>query len=74
MLPNTYSKEFDGLLTGNEKVKSFALQMKINALRLDLKLGKISLHNASKSLYDYCKEHEDMFQNDLKVIFKMQLQ
>ena len=68
MLPDISNQTLNNLLTGNEKVKSFALQMKLNALRLELKLNKTSLQNAISSLLDFCSKNEKMFEVDLKAL------
>jgi hypothetical protein len=70
MYPNISNKALNDLLTGSEKVKSFALQMKLNALRLELKLNKTSLPEATSNLLDFFEKNEKMLETDLKSFSK----
>ena len=70
MVPNVNRIEWEELLKGDEKVKSFAFQMKLNSLRLDLRLNKVKMQDAVKQLQEFCANNEKMFENDLKSIFR----
>ena len=70
MALNVNRIEWEELLRGDEKVKSFALQMKLNALRLNLKLDRVKLQDAVKELFEFCASNEKMLESDLKSIFR----
>lgn len=73
MVPSLMRHEWEDLVKGdfNPKITSLSLQLKLNALRLDIKLNKIDVKYASKELYDFCVQNEKMVQKDLVTIFSL---
>jgi hypothetical protein len=70
MVPDIGKQEWGKLITGEAKVKNFALQMKLNALRQHYKLKKIELREAKINLREFCMNNESMIANDLESIFE----
>jgi hypothetical protein len=71
MIPDIAISEWSKLITNDQKVKNFALQMKLNGLRLDYKLNRTDLEDAAKDLREFCVNNENMVGADVKAIFRM---
>jgi hypothetical protein len=73
MVPSMIKREWEDLVKGdfNPKLSSLSLQLKLNALRLDLRLNKTDIKQASKDLYNFCVQNEKMVQKDIASIFSL---
>ena len=73
MVPDIRKKEWADMLNGslNPKLTSFSLQMKVNTLRLDVKLRKKSLDEVVTELHNFISSNEQTYQKDVNIIFKL---
>ena len=73
MIPDIRKGEWADILSGslNPKLTSFSLQMKVNTLKLNVKLQKTSLVDAVYELYKFVSSNEQMYQKDVNTIFKL---
>ncbi len=73
MLPSITKSEWGDLLQGkiSPRLSSLSLQLKLNALKNSVKSGKSDLQTAISTLYNYCSANLKMYENDLKIIFKL---
>jgi hypothetical protein len=69
MIPDISRKQWKILVSSNEKVNNLALQMKLNALRLDFKLKRVDINSAVQDLFFFCQKNEKMLEAELKRIF-----
>lgn len=71
MIPSKSNTEWKALFEGenNLKLTSFSLQMKLNALKLDYRLQRISLERAIDDFINMLKRNEKQYENDIKIIF-----
>jgi hypothetical protein len=69
---DVHCKEWKELLQGKlaAKLSSLSLQLKLNALQVNLKKEKISLDMAANELFNYCNANPQVYERDLKNIFK----
>ena len=73
MIPDIRKGEWADILSDslNPKLTSFSLQMKVNTLKLNVKLQKTSLVDAVYELYKFVSSNEQMYQKDVNTIFKL---
>jgi hypothetical protein len=73
MIPDTNRSEWANLITGliNPQISSLTLQLKLNSLKLDLKLKHMDLKTAIADLHKFCLQHEQMIQKDINKIFSL---
>jgi hypothetical protein len=73
MIPGITKREWEDLIKGdfNPKISSLSLQLKLNALRLDLRLNKIDIKSAAIDLHHFCVNNEKMIQKDIASIFSL---
>jgi hypothetical protein len=71
MVPDVNRPEWEKLVTGiyTPKLTSLSLQLKINALRNELKNKKCDVRSAVIELHNYCKSNESLVQKDFPLIF-----
>jgi hypothetical protein len=69
---DVHCKEWSELLQGklSTKLSSLSLQLKLNALQVNVKKEKMTLLVAATELYNYCNANPQMYERDLKNIFK----
>lgn len=74
MLPSLKQKEWLQLVMGNidPRISSHLLKIKVNTLRQKVRRKMVSAEEAASELYEDCKKHQDIYQNDLHLIFKKQ--
>ena len=73
MIPDIRKGEWADILSDslNPKLTSFSLQMKVNTLKLNVKLQKTSLVDAVSELHKFVSSNEQMYQKDVNTIFKL---
>jgi len=73
MIPDIRKGEWADILSDslNPKLTSFSLQMKVNTLKLNVKLQKMSLVDAVSELHKFVSSNEQMYQKDVNTIFKL---
>jgi hypothetical protein len=71
MVPDISKQEWVELVAGETvpRLTSLSLQMKLNAIRLDLKLKRIDQKTAATIMYDACVKNEKAYEKDLIAIF-----
>lgn len=71
MVPDVNKPEWQELIRGklSPQLTSFSLQMKINTLKQQYKLGLVKIDKAVADLRDLCVKYERIYTEDLNKIF-----
>lgn len=71
MIPSIKRKEWHELVVGSIKPKiiSHSLRLKINKYQKEIKSGRLTADDAVDLLYQECKDHYNLYKNDLYQIF-----
>lgn len=71
MIPSVKRKEWHDLVVGSIKPKiiSHSLRLKINKFRTEIKMGRLTTDEAIELLHKECKDHYNIYKNDLYQIF-----
>jgi hypothetical protein len=74
MLPASDRKEWLELIAGSidPPLSSHLLKIRLSTLRKKVRLKLITREEAARELYKDCLSHEDIYRNDLYVIFRQE--